>query len=118
MWADPKTCLTVRSSGLLPGRRTQVYCFAPPYVVRLPHYSSQIYLQGFRALTDANLDHLTAKLIISIVYANDVIPTLSLGSALDLRDVVARLCEAEEKNENGSLNERGGGHRVKRLRKI
>ena len=29
-WADPKTCLTTRSSGLPVGRRVSVYCFAPP----------------------------------------------------------------------------------------
>lgn len=30
MWADPKTCLTVRTSGLPVGRKVSVYCFAPP----------------------------------------------------------------------------------------
>lgn len=33
MWADPETCLTVRSSGLPLGRKVSAYCFAPPYVI-------------------------------------------------------------------------------------
>jgi len=31
MWADPKSCRTVRQGGLPPGRGVQVYAFAPPY---------------------------------------------------------------------------------------
>jgi hypothetical protein len=37
MWADPKTCCTVRSSGLPIGHRVSVYCFAPPCATFLSH---------------------------------------------------------------------------------
>ncbi|KXN84203.1 hypothetical protein AN958_12856 [Leucoagaricus sp. SymC.cos] len=78
MWADPTTCLTVRSSGLPIGRRVYVYCFAPP------------------ALTDAKLSHLAKKLVTSFVYSHDVVARLSLGSVRDLRNAALWLCEAEE----------------------
>ncbi|KAG5341022.1 hypothetical protein C0989_012226 [Termitomyces sp. Mn162] len=79
-WADPKTCLTVRSSGLPVGRRVFVYCFAPP------------------ALADAALSKLANRLIISFVYSHDVVARLSLGSIRDLRNAASWLCEAENKH--------------------
>ncbi|KAK2462270.1 hypothetical protein APHAL10511_005576 [Amanita phalloides] len=80
MWADPKTCLTVPSSGLPVGRRVYVYCFAPP------------------CLTDANLSKLADRLVVSFVYSHDVIARLSLGSVRDLRNAAMWLCEAEATN--------------------
>ncbi|KAG5642612.1 hypothetical protein DXG03_002482 [Asterophora parasitica] len=80
-WADPKTCLTVRSSGLPVGRRVFVYCFAPP------------------ALTDAALSKLADKLIVSFVYSHDVVSRLSLGSIRDLKSAASWLCEAENTHE-------------------
>ncbi|CAA7259566.1 unnamed protein product [Cyclocybe aegerita] len=79
LWADPKTCLTVRSSGLPVGRLVQVYCFAPP------------------ALTDGALSRLSEKLVISLVYSHDVVSRLSLGSVRDLKNAAMWLCEAEER---------------------
>lgn len=83
MWADPKTCLTVRSSGLPVGRRVSVYCFAPP------------------SLTDASLSRLADKLIVSFVYSHDVVARLSLGSVRDLKNAALWLCEANETKEAG-----------------
>jgi hypothetical protein len=77
-WADPRTCLTVKSSGLPVNRRVYVYCFGPP------------------ALADAALSRLTNKLIVSIVYSNDVVARLSLGSIRDLKNAAMWLCEANE----------------------
>ncbi|KDR74509.1 hypothetical protein GALMADRAFT_250502 [Galerina marginata CBS 339.88] len=77
MWADPKTCLTVRSSGLPVGRQVQVYAFAPP------------------SLTDAALSRLSDKLVVSLVYSHDVVARLSLGSVRDLKNAAMWLCEAE-----------------------
>lgn len=77
-WADPRTCLTVKSSGLPVDRRVYVYCFGPP------------------ALVDAALSRLTNKLIVSIVYSNDVVARLSLGSIRDLKNAAMWLCEANE----------------------
>ncbi|KAH9978235.1 hypothetical protein BGW80DRAFT_1286519 [Lactifluus volemus] len=65
-WADPKTCLTVRSSGLPVGRRVSVYCFAPP------------------AAYDPRLCELSNKLITSFVYSHDLVSRLSLGSLRDM----------------------------------
>ncbi|KAF5372043.1 hypothetical protein D9615_008070 [Tricholomella constricta] len=79
-WADPKTCLTVHSSGLPAGRRVFVYCFAPP------------------ALTDAALSKLADRLIVSFVYSHDVVSRLSLGSVRDLKNAATWLCEAENKH--------------------
>ncbi|EEB95252.1 hypothetical protein MPER_05807, partial [Moniliophthora perniciosa FA553] len=78
MWADPKTCLTVHSSGLPIGRRVSVYCFAPP------------------ALTDASLSRLASHLIVSFVYSHDVVSRLSLGSVRDLKNAAMWLCDANE----------------------
>ncbi|KAG2014040.1 hypothetical protein CC2G_010891 [Coprinopsis cinerea AmutBmut pab1-1] len=78
IWADPRTCLTVPSSGLPVGRRVQVYCFAPP------------------ALTDAALSRLASKLIVSFVYSHDVVSRLSLGSIRDIRNAAMWLCEAND----------------------
>ncbi|RDB15457.1 Sn1-specific diacylglycerol lipase alpha [Hypsizygus marmoreus] len=80
-WADPRTCLTTRSSGLPPGRRVFVYCFAPP------------------ALADSALSKLASRLIVSFVYSHDVVSRLSLGSVRDLKNAAAWLCEAEEEGE-------------------
>ncbi|GLB33303.1 putative lipase (class 3) [Lyophyllum shimeji] len=80
-WADPKTCLTVRSSGLPVGRRVSVYCFAPP------------------ALADAALSRLANRLIVSFVYSHDVVSRLSLGSVRDLKNAASWLCEAETNHE-------------------
>ncbi|KAG6896859.1 hypothetical protein C0992_005606 [Termitomyces sp. T32_za158] len=79
-WADLKTCLTVRSSGLPVGRRVFVYCFAPP------------------ALADAALSKLANRLIVSFVYSHDVVARLSLGSIRDLRNAASWLCEAENEH--------------------
>ncbi|KAG6888627.1 hypothetical protein C0995_006871 [Termitomyces sp. Mi166 len=79
-WADPRTCLTVRSSGLPVGRRVFVYCFAPP------------------ALADAALSKLANRLIVSFVYSHDVVARLSLGSIRDLRNAASWLCEAENEH--------------------
>ncbi|KAF8628163.1 hypothetical protein AX17_006033 [Amanita inopinata Kibby_2008] len=81
MWADPRTCLTVPSSGLPVGRRVYVYCFAPP------------------CLTDPNLSKLGDRLIVSFVYSHDVVARLSLGSVRDLRNAAMWLCEAEAMND-------------------
>ncbi|ESK93113.1 lipase class 3 [Moniliophthora roreri MCA 2997] len=78
MWADPRTCLTVHSSGLPVGRRVSVYCFAPP------------------ALTDASLSRLASHLIVSFVYSHDVVSRLSLGSVRDLKNAAMWLCDANE----------------------
>ncbi|KAF8898150.1 hypothetical protein CPB84DRAFT_1709834 [Gymnopilus junonius] len=77
MWADPKTCLTVRSSGIPAGRHVQVYAIAPP------------------ALTDAALCRLAAKMVVSFVYSHDIVARLSLGSVRDLKNAALWLCEAE-----------------------
>jgi sn1-specific diacylglycerol lipase len=80
MWADPKTCLTVPSSGLPTGRRASVYCFAPP------------------CLLDANLSKAASRLIVSFVYSHDIVSRLSLGSICDLKNAASWLCDAEEAN--------------------
>ncbi|KAF9458009.1 hypothetical protein BDZ94DRAFT_1227039 [Collybia nuda] len=82
-WADPRTCLTVRSSGLPVGRRVHVYCFAPP------------------ALTDAALSKLADRLIVSFVYSHDVVSRLSLGSVRDLKNAALWLCDAENSKKPG-----------------
>jgi len=79
-WADPRTCLTVRSSGLPPGRHVSVYCIAPP------------------ALVDPALSKLADRLIVSFVYSHDVVSRLSLGSVRDLRNAASWLCEAESRH--------------------
>jgi len=79
MWADPKTCLTVRKSGLPPGRKVQSYLFAPP------------------CITDAELSKLSSSLIHSFVYSHDIVSRLSLGSVRDLTLAASWLCEADEK---------------------
>ncbi|KAG7096493.1 hypothetical protein E1B28_003923 [Marasmius oreades] len=89
MWADPKTCLTVHSSGLPVTRRVSVYCFAPP------------------ALTDAALSKLANNLIVSFVYSHDVVSRLSLGAIQDLRNAAMWLCDA---NEEGGDQEKGSGY--------
>jgi hypothetical protein len=81
MWADPRTCLTHRVSGMPIGRRVSAYCYAPP------------------CLASASLSKLAASsnLIISFVYSHDVVSRLSLGSVRDLRRAAAWLSEAESR---------------------
>jgi len=81
MWADPKTCCTVRSSGLPIGHRVSVYCFAPPCVV------------------DPGLSALASNLITSFVYSHDVVSRLSLGSVRDIRNAAMWLCDANDEAE-------------------
>jgi sn1-specific diacylglycerol lipase len=81
-WADPRTCMTVHSSGLPAGRRTSVFCFAPP------------------CLTDGALSALANNLIVSLVYSNDVVSRLSLGSVRDIKNAALWLCEAEKNDES------------------
>jgi len=96
MWADPKTCLTVRSSGLPVGRRVQVYCFAPPYAdLPKPNDLTPLTCLLRRSITDANLTRLADKMVVSLVYSHDVVSRLSLGSVRDLRNAAMWLCEAE-----------------------
>jgi len=104
MWADPKTCLTVKSSGLPPGRNVQVYAFAPPYVLLHPQGSYHPFSSNLfnRSLTDAALSRLTSHLIVSLVYSHDVVTRLSLGSVRDLRNAAMWLCEAESSSGEGS----------------
>ncbi|EPQ59724.1 alpha/beta-hydrolase [Gloeophyllum trabeum ATCC 11539] len=78
LWADPRTCLTVPSSGLPVGRRVSVYCFAPPCVA------------------DGPLSALCASLITSFVYSNDVVARLSLGSVRDITRAAAWLCDSRD----------------------
>lgn len=78
-WADPRTCLTVPSSGLPINRRTSVYCFAPPCV------------------TDAALGRLAEPLITSFVYSHDVVSRLSIRTCQDLRRAALWLCDANAK---------------------
>ncbi|KAF8239461.1 alpha/beta-hydrolase [Tricholoma matsutake] len=82
-WADPKTCLTVRSSDLPVGRRVSIYCFAPP------------------ALTDVALSKLADRLVTSFVYSHDVVSRLSLGAVRDLRNAALWLCDAESNGKAG-----------------
>ncbi|THH18291.1 hypothetical protein EW146_g2664 [Bondarzewia mesenterica] len=86
MWADPKTCLTVRSSGLPIGRRVSVYCFAPP------------------CLTDPHLGALASNLVTSFVYSHDVVSRLSLGSIRDMNRAAVWLCDA-----NANAGAKGNG---------
>ncbi|PPQ81087.1 hypothetical protein CVT25_014550 [Psilocybe cyanescens] len=97
IWADPKTCLTVRSSGLPIGRQVQVYAFAPPYVLYSCH--QRLSLTGCdSALTDAALSRLSDELVVSLVYSHDIVSRLSLGSVRDLKNAAMWLCEAEAGN--------------------
>lgn len=79
MWADPRTCLTHRRSGLPSNRRVEAFCYAPP------------------CLVDLRLSKLAASsnLITSFVYSHDVVSRLSLGSVRDLRRAASWLSEAE-----------------------
>ncbi|GJE84830.1 lipase family protein [Phanerochaete sordida] len=80
MWADPRTCLTHRASGLPTNRRVAAYCYAPPCLVSAP-------LSRLAA---------SAGLITSFVYSHDVVSRLSLGSVRDLRRAAAWLSHAEK----------------------
>ncbi|KII96064.1 hypothetical protein PLICRDRAFT_48988 [Plicaturopsis crispa FD-325 SS-3] len=81
MWADPKTCRTVRSSGLPVGRRTSVFCFAPP------------------CISDPALSTLASNLVVSLVYSHDVVARLSLGSVRDIKNASLWLCEAHDRSD-------------------
>ncbi|KAF8871434.1 hypothetical protein CPB85DRAFT_1445570 [Mucidula mucida] len=76
MWADVKTCRTVKSSGLPVDRRVSVYCFAPP------------------CTTDVPLSKIAEDLIVSFVYSHDVVSRLSIGTVTDLRNAAMWLCDA------------------------
>ncbi|TFY82574.1 hypothetical protein EWM64_g1438 [Hericium alpestre] len=81
MWADPKTCATVRSSGLPAGRRVSVYCIAPP------------------CIADARLSALAANMITSFIYSHDVVSRLSLGSIRDMNRAAHWLCDSNSNNK-------------------
>ncbi|KIY72562.1 alpha/beta-hydrolase [Cylindrobasidium torrendii FP15055 ss-10] len=83
MWSDPSTCLTVPSSGLPVGRRTSVYCFAPPCIADVP------------------LALKAKDLVVSFVYSHDVVARLSIGSVTDIRNAAAWLCEAHQNQATG-----------------
>ncbi|KAJ6543926.1 hypothetical protein B0H19DRAFT_1267238 [Mycena capillaripes] len=91
MWADPKTCLTVRSSGLPINRRVSVYCFAPP------------------SLIDSALGKLAENLITSFVYSHDVVSRLSLGAIRDLGAAAMWLCDGN-KSKKGKPASEGAGY--------
>jgi sn1-specific diacylglycerol lipase len=93
MWADPKTCLTVRSSGLPVGRRVSVYCFGPPYAAHAPSLRPRS--RAGRCLTDVRLSALCANLVTAFVYSHDVVSRLSLGSIRDMNRAAAWLCKAQ-----------------------
>ncbi|KAJ7047845.1 hypothetical protein C8F04DRAFT_23945 [Mycena alexandri] len=90
MWADPKTCLTVRSSGLPVNRRVSVYCFAPP------------------SLVDSALGKLAENLIVSFVYSHDVVSRLSLGAIRDLGAAAMWLCDGNEAKDGRPASEGAG----------
>lgn len=107
MWADPRTCLTVRSSGLPVGRRISVYCFGPPcvytfipYIIPFSFRSNLSFIHS-RALTDIALSKLADRLVTSFVYSHDVVSRLSLGSVRDLRNAALWLCDAESNGKTG-----------------
>ncbi|KAI0301963.1 hypothetical protein B0F90DRAFT_1716647 [Multifurca ochricompacta] len=85
-WADPKTCLTARSSGLPVGRRVSVYCFAPP------------------AAYDPHLCELSKNLITSFVYSHDLVSRLSLGALRDMSRAAVWLCKAEAEGRPEGYN--------------
>ncbi|KAJ6463222.1 hypothetical protein C8R47DRAFT_1157490 [Mycena vitilis] len=90
MWADPKTCLTVCSSGLPVGRRVSVYCFAPP------------------SLIDPALGKVAENLITSFVYSHDVVSRLSLGAIRDLGAAAMWLCDGNEPKDGKPASEGAG----------
>jgi sn1-specific diacylglycerol lipase len=98
MWADPKTCLTVRQSGLPEGRKVQSYLFAPPYA-RSSCTCRYISFDNVasRCIADAELCKLSSSLIHSFVYSKDIVSRLSLGSVRDMTLAASWLCEADEK---------------------
>ncbi|KAJ7265924.1 hypothetical protein B0H12DRAFT_1100137 [Mycena haematopus] len=90
MWADPKTCLTVKCSGLPLDRRVSVYCFAPP------------------SLIDPALGKIAEHLITSFVYSHDVVSRLSLGAIRDLGAAAMWLCDANETKDGRPASEAAG----------
>ena len=96
MWADPKSCRTVREGGLLPGHAVQVYAFAPPYGFRMnPANLAEKSLP--RCILDSKLSKLCSSLVRSFVYSNDVVSRLSLGSVRDMTSAASWLCDADER---------------------
>ncbi|KAF7330871.1 Lipase class 3 [Mycena venus] len=90
MWADPKTCLTVKSSGLPLNRRVSVYCFAPP------------------SLIDPALGKIAENLITSFVYSHDVVSRLSLGAIRDLGAAAMWLCDGNEAKDGRPASDAAG----------
>ncbi|KAI5119748.1 hypothetical protein M0805_004080 [Coniferiporia weirii] len=88
-WANPETCLTVRSSGFPVGRKVSAYCFAPP------------------CLVSPALSTLSNKLITSFVYSHDIVSRLSLGSVRDMNRVASWLCEANN-GQAGKIAKKSG----------
>ena len=96
MWADPKSCRTLRQGGLPPGRRVQVYAFAPPYgfFTNPVTFTEQPLL---RCILDSKLSKLSSSLVHSFVHSYDVISRLSLGSVRDMTSAASWLCDADER---------------------
>lgn len=91
MWADPKTCLTVRGSGFPSGRRVSGLLIAPPYVRPSPaHPTHQPH--PHRCLTSKALSEICKPMLTSFVYSHDVVSRLSLGSIRDLTRAAMWLC--------------------------
>lgn len=102
IWADPKSCRTVKSSGLPVGRRVSVYSFAPPY--GFPRIFVRMTLTDTaarpRCTTDVPLAKLAENLVVSFIYSHDLVSRLSIGTVMDLRNAALTLCMAEA-SENG-----------------
>ncbi|CEH14512.1 Predicted lipase/calmodulin-binding heat-shock protein [Ceraceosorus bombacis] len=81
LWASPKTCLTIPSSGLPPGRRVHAFAFATP------------------ASMSAPLGRKCASLITSFAYSYDLVCRLSLGSIQDIRNAAAWLCYEDKQSQ-------------------
>jgi len=90
-WADPQTCLTVRSSGLPVGHRVSAYCFAPPCIV-CPALSSLSY-----------------ELVTSFAYSHDIVSCLSLGSVRDMNRAALWLCNAHHEAQTDGREPEGYG---------
>lgn len=81
MWANPRSRLTHRRSGLPRHRLVSAFLYAPP------------------CLTSARLGDLAAKsgLITSFVYSHDIVSRLSLGSVRDMKRAAMWLCVEQGK---------------------
>lgn len=84
MWADTETCLTVKKSGLPPGRRTHAFCFAVPCVM------------------GNKLGKKAEKLVTSYCYSYDLVCRLSLGAILDIRNACAWLAYENAQPSDGT----------------